>query len=187
MPRTERASTVQYRPTDEPNLWPRLFSEAQLYAFHLEQRDSYAEPAEAERIKRYLAGEAPPASTNREWPDLIHDATGRGVTVSRIRVVTVPHTDYHRWLLSVTKVRVDDGEDIRYLPRHLTSEIPPDDWWLFDGAKVAYNLANETGGPAGLAITTDPQIAEYCTDVKDRLQELAIPYTEYVKSDFARK
>ncbi|WP_405162478.1 hypothetical protein OG203_40385 [Nocardia sp. NBC_01499] len=178
---------MQYRPADEPNLWPRLFSEAQRYAFHLEQRDSYAEPAEAERIKRYLAGATPPDSTNREWPDLIHEATGRDVTVSRVRVVTVPHTDYHRWLLSVTNVRVADGEDIRYLPRHLAGEVPPDDWWLFDGAKIAYNLANETGGPAGLAITADPWITEYCEDVKVRLWNLAIPYAEYVKSDFARQ
>jgi hypothetical protein len=172
---------VLYRPNDEPNLWPGLFAQAQRYAFHFEQRDSYAEPPEAERIKRYLAGETPPISTNREWPDLIAEATGRGVIVSRVRVVTVPHTDYHRWLLSVTDVRVNDGEDIRYLPRHLAGEVPSDDWWLFDGERVAYNLAAGTGGPAGLGITTDTRIVEYCEDVKERLWKLAIPYTEYVK------
>lgn len=176
-----------YRPPDEPNLWPRLFSEAQRYAFHLEQCDSYAVPAETERIKRYLAGEAPPVSTNREWPDLIQEAPGRGVTVSRVRVVTLPHTDYHRWLLSVTNVRVDDGEDIRYLPRDLAGEVPPDDWWLFDDAQVAYNLVNETGNPAGLATTTDPRLAEYYIDMKERLWRLAIPYAEYVESDFVRQ
>ncbi|MEV6561812.1 DUF6879 family protein [Nocardia sp. NPDC051756] len=144
-------------------------------------------PAEAERIKRYLAGETPPVSTNREWPDLIHEATGRGVTVSRVRVVTLPHSDYHRWLLSVTNIRVDDGEDICYLPRHLAGEVPPDDWWLFDDAKVAYNLANESDGPAGLATTTDPRIVRYCADVKERLWQLAIPYTEYLESDFAQQ
>ncbi|MFE9583074.1 DUF6879 family protein [Nocardia sp. NPDC006044] len=178
---------MQHRRSDEPNLWPALFAEAQRYAFHLEQRDSYAVPEETERIKRYLAGETPPVDTNRTWPDLIHNATGRGVIVSRVRVVTVPHTDYHRWLLSVTNVRVDDGEDIRYLPRHLAGEVPPDDWWLFDATKVAYNLSTESGEPAGLAITTDPRIAEYCANVKERLWKLAIPYAEYVKSDFTRQ
>ncbi|KAA8880436.1 hypothetical protein F3087_41465 [Nocardia colli] len=121
-----------------------------------------------------------------EAPELIHEATRRGVTVSRVRVVTLPHSDYHRWLLSVTNVRVDVGEDIRYLPRHLAGEVPPDDWWLFDDAKVAYNLVNATGNPAGLATTIDPWLAAYYVDVKERLWRLAIPCAEYVETDFVQ-
>nr|WP_245746037.1 DUF6879 family protein [Nocardia altamirensis] len=100
-------------------------------------------------------------------------------------MVTVPHTDYHRWLLSVTGVRVNDGEDIRYLPRHLAGEVPSDDWWLMDAAQVAFNLTTETGAPAGLALTTDPRIAAHCEGVRQRLWKPAIPYADYVKSEFA--
>ncbi|MFC8530835.1 DUF6879 family protein [Nocardia sp. NPDC057227] len=68
------------------------------------------------------------------------------------RVVTVPHTDYHRWLLSVTDSNTAAGEVIRYLPRHLAGEVPPDDWWLIDNERVVYNLVGADGKPAGLAI-----------------------------------
>ncbi|WUD55716.1 hypothetical protein OG300_23810 [Nocardia sp. NBC_00511] len=104
--------------------------------------------------------------------------------MSRVRVVTVPHTEYHRWLLSITKVRVEDGEDIRYLPRHLAGDVPPDDWWLMDAERVAYNVVDVTGAPIGIAITTDPKIAAYCEEVRQRLWKLAIPYADYVESEF---
>lgn len=169
---------------NESGLWPSLFAGCERSAFHLEQRDTYAVPEEAERIRRYLSGEEAVPAPGREWPDLIHEVTTRGVTVSRVRVVTVPHTEYHRWLLSVTGTRVHAGEDIRYLPRHLAGEVPPDDWWLMDAEQVAYNVVTETGAPAGLAITTDPQIAAYCEEVRKRLWKLAIPYADYVESEF---
>jgi hypothetical protein len=94
--------------------------------------------------------------------------------------VTVPHTDYQRWLLSVTHHNVNAGEDIRYVPRHLAGEVPPDDWWLLDNSRVVYNLWDENGGPAGLAITTDQRIIEYSRSVKQRLWDKATRYDEYI-------
>nr|WP_255221945.1 DUF6879 family protein [Nocardia otitidiscaviarum] len=87
----------------------------------------------------------------------------------------------------MTDVRVNDGEDIRYLPRHLAGEVPSDDWWLMDAERVAYNLVNGEGRPAGLAVTTDPRIAAYCEEVRQRLWKLAIPYADYVGSEFAKQ
>nr|WP_280243380.1 DUF6879 family protein [Nocardia abscessus] len=137
-------------------------------------------PTESDRFRRFLAGEpALPDEHKNRWNDLVEETTGRGVTVSRVRVVTVPHTDYHRWLLSVTDTNTAAGEDIRYVPRHLAGEVPPDDWWLIDNERVVYNLINENGKPAGLAVTTDPGIVGYCRSVKQRLWELATPYAEY--------
>lgn len=104
----------------------------------------------------------------------------RGVTVSRVRVITVPHSDYQRWLLSETVDNIEAGEDIRYLPRHLAGEVPTDDFCLFDNRTVAFNLIDREGGPAGAAVTTDPNIANYCLSAKERLWELATPYAEYV-------
>lgn len=165
----------------DPPDWPGLFRACTAEAFHLEVRDAYAVPTESERFRRFLAGEpALPDEHKDQWNELIQETTGRGVIVSRIRVVTVPHTDYHRWLLSVTDTNTAAGEDIRYVPRHLASEVPPDDWWLLDNERVVYNLVNEDGKPAGLAVTTDPGIVSYCRAAKERLWPLAIPFAEYV-------
>ncbi|MBF6235699.1 hypothetical protein IU474_01205 [Nocardia otitidiscaviarum] len=166
------------RPNDEPDLWPRLFRELRRDAFHLEVRDEYHVADEDSRIRAFLAGEPAPY-IRTPWQDLIRETTGRGVPVTRIRVVTEPHSDYQRWLLSVTGHNVAAGEDIRYVPRTLAGQVPPDDWWLMDGERVAYNLTDPTGAPAGLAVTTDPGIVAYCQGVRERLWKLGIPYAEY--------
>lgn len=172
--------------SNDPDLWSAMFRECKRDAFHLETRDSYSVPHEAERLRRFLDGEPPPY-TKTPWQDLIRESTGRGMAVTRVRVITVPHTDYHRWLLSVTGYNVDAGEDIRYVPRHLAGEVPPDDWWLLDGERIAYNLVDENGGPAGIAITTDPRIVEYCEAVRQRLWALATPYYEYIDSEYVKR
>ncbi|MEU1520852.1 DUF6879 family protein [Nocardia rhamnosiphila] len=162
--------------------WFSLFRQAERSAFHLEVRDTYAVPSESEPLRRFLAGEPPTDDEflSRPWTDLVRETTGRGVTVGRVRVVTVPHSDYQRWLLSVTGSNIDAGEDIRYLPRHLAGTVTPDDFWLFDSHTVGFNLVDHDGKPAGAAVTHDPDIAAHCRSIRDRLWEMATPYTEYV-------
>ena len=106
-------------------------------------------------------------------------ATDRGVEVSRVRVVTVPLPDYHQWLLSITPENQKAGEDIRYVARHLVGDLPADDWWLYDDSLVAFNLVDPIGRGVGVATTTDPGIVRYCRGVKERLWEIATPYTEF--------
>ncbi|RDI48468.1 DUF6879 family protein [Nocardia mexicana] len=169
---------MQFRTVDHA-AWVSLFGECRQEAFHLEVRDSYAVPHESERLRRFLNGEPPPRDPGTPWQALVRETTGRGVSMSRVRVVTVPHSDYQRWLLSVTHHNVEAGEDIRYIPRHQAGETPQDDWWLMDENRVVYNLVDSHGKPAGLAITTDPGLVEYCSFVKYRLWQTAIPYGEY--------
>ena len=165
--------------------WPELFRAARESAHHTELRDSYAEPSESEPLRRFLAGDPPPVYDKSDWIDLVRETTGRGVTWTRVRVITVPHSDYQRWLFSVTGENVAAGEDIRYLPRHLAPAdvLPSDDWWLFDDRTVAFNLVDVDGRPAGLSVTTDPAIAARCRWVKQRLLSLATPFALYVDED----
>ncbi|MEU4315416.1 DUF6879 family protein [Nocardia sp. NPDC024068] len=164
------------------NPWPELFRQAKRSAFHLEVRDTYAVPSESDPFRRFLDGAQIEKDRflSRPWIDLVRQTAGRGVGVSRVRVVTVPHSDYQRWLLSVTGGNVEAGEDIRYLPRHAAGTVPPDDFWLFDDRLVGFNLTDHDGKPVGAAVTTDPGIAAYCGGVRDRLWEIAIPYADYI-------
>ncbi|WP_159844977.1 DUF6879 family protein [Nocardia sp. CY41] len=161
--------------------WPDLFRQAKRSAFHLEVRDTYAVPSESEPLRRFLAGE--PRLNDDEfwdsWGSLVRETTDRGVTVSRVRVVTVPLTDYQRWLLSETGDNVAAGEDIRYLPRHRAGDVPQDDFWLFDDEVVGFNLVDAGGNPAGGAVTTDPGIASHCQRVKERVWSLATPFADF--------
>ncbi|WP_040775718.1 DUF6879 family protein [Nocardia pneumoniae] len=165
------------------NPWPDLFRSCQQEAFHLEVRDTYAVPNESEPLRRFLDGEPDDNSWFEPWGQLVRETTGRGVAVTRVRVVTVPHTDYQRWLLALTALNAEAGEDIRYLPRQFVSadQVPSDDFWLLDDARVFFNLVDENGRAVGAtALTTDARIVEYCRNAKQRLWPLATPYTEYV-------
>ncbi|AHH20022.1 hypothetical protein NONO_c52420 [Nocardia nova SH22a] len=166
---------MEYRTGDH---WDALFRECRHDAFHLETRDAYREINESERLQRFLNNEPPPDPAT-PWQELIREITGKGVSVSRVRVITEPHSDYQRWLLSVTIHNINAGEDIRYVPRHLAGEIPPDDWWFLDWERVAYNLWDAEGNPVGIGLTTDPGIVGYCREVRERLWKLATPYSEY--------
>ncbi|MGW4245732.1 DUF6879 family protein [Nocardia sp. NPDC004722] len=176
-------STVQLRQGD----WSDLFQQCRTEAFHLEVRDDYAVPLESEPFRRFLANQTDDYAWFESWDKLVRGMTGRGVVVSRVRVITLPHTDYQRWSLVVAARNVAAGEDIRYLPRHLAGEVPLDDWWLMDNEKVVFNLVDDRKKSAGVAITTDPRLVEHCQAVKRRLWALATPYAEYAASTAAQR
>lgn len=165
------------------NPWPELFGQCRREAFHLEVRDSYAVAKESEPFRRFLDGEPDDNEWFEPWARLVRETTARGVKVTRVRVVTVPHADYQRWLLALSALNVAAGEDIRYLPRHSVdaNSIPLDDFWLFDDARAVFNLVDEEGRAAGAAaLTVDPAAVARCREVKERLWRLATPYADYV-------
>ncbi|NNH73947.1 hypothetical protein HLB23_29530 [Nocardia uniformis] len=159
-----------------------FFDPCQREAFHLEVLDTYETPEESEPFQRYLAGQPDDYSWMQDWLDLVRSMTVRGVQVRRARVITVPHTDYTRFAL---KVAIDcnavAGEEIKYLPRHLIDAdlLTTDDWWLMDDKTVAFTVFEPTGQFVGGAVTTDPRIASYIREVRDRVWERAIPLADY--------
>lgn len=168
---------MEFRQTTE------LLQESRNDLFRLEVRDAYGEPGEDEAFSCFLNDE--PFDYRewfQDWYDFVRGCTARGVSVGRVRVITVPHSDYQRWLLTLSALNVEAGESIGYLPRHLAGEVPSDDWWLIDNRIVVFNLADKEGrAVGGSAVTTDPGIVSYCRSVRDRLQALATPYSEYVR------
>jgi hypothetical protein len=162
--------------------FPELFGQAERSAFHLETRDAYDVIDENPQLARYLEGHRDDDyAWFRPWLDLMQATTNRGVVISRVRVVSVPLTDYHHWLLSITRENQRAGEDIRYLARHEAGNIPPDDWWLYDDSLVAFNLVDSSGRGVGAATTTDPEVVRYCRGVRDRLWGMATPFAEFAR------
>lgn len=169
-------------PTGEP--FDSLFRGFERTAFHLEVEDAYHTPEESGPFKLFLDGQPDDFAWHRHWLDLIEEVTRAGKSVTRVRVVTVPHGDYTRWGLAVAPLNIAAGEDIRWLPRHLTGDVklPPDDFWLFDDNRVVFTVFEEDGRFAGGAETVDRDIADRCRKVRDQVWALAIPHTAYVSS-----
>ena len=131
-------------------------------AFRLETRQEYALGYERADFARFLAGTpVPPPETGwwRPWLEQVARLTREGKTVSRVRILDEPPTDYQRWMLWAGPWYAAAGEDIRYLARSTAGRIglPLDhDWWLLDGERVMvirYTGANEI---AGKWLITDP-------------------------------
>jgi hypothetical protein len=113
-----------------------LFRTFKHTAYRLEVRDGYNEPSEAEPLRKFLVGEHDDRLWFQGWLAMIRAATSQGRRFARVRVVTVPLTDYSRFGLSYAQYTVEAGEDIRYLSRGKAMELdlPNYDYWLFDSS-----------------------------------------------------
>ncbi|WP_280466118.1 DUF6879 family protein [Nocardia brasiliensis] len=92
-----------------------LFEQCEESAFHIEVRDAYAVPDESEPFRLFLCDEEDDYEWFQDWLAVVKALGQRGATMTRVRVVTEPHSDYHRWHLKTTRLNVEAGEDIRYL------------------------------------------------------------------------
>ncbi|GAA1635450.1 DUF6879 family protein [Actinoplanes couchii] len=164
-----------------------LFRAFERTAFHLEVRDFYDAPDEAEPFRRFRDGEPDDFGWQRPWLDLVREVTDTGRSVRRLRVVPVPHLDYTRWLLNISGNNVDAGEDIRWLPRPATAglAVGTDDFWLFDERRVMFTLFDPDGSFAGGAVTEDPEIVRHCARSLTSLWAAGIPHADYVQDSRA--
>ncbi|WP_200834568.1 DUF6879 family protein [Amycolatopsis alkalitolerans] len=110
----------------------QLFQTFEHTAFRLETRDQYTSANETEALRQFVAGEPVDMGWFQNWLTMIRQATAEGKRFSRVRVVTVPLTDYSRFGVFCSGYTNDAGEDIRYLDRTQAGELPDYDYWLFD-------------------------------------------------------
>jgi hypothetical protein len=127
-------------------------------AFRLEVRDRYNEPDEAEPLAKYLAGDRDEPAWLGEWLDLVRGASATGRRLARVRVVTVPLTDYSRFGVWCSQFTTAAGEDIRYLPRDQADNdgVPRRDYWLFDSRTVVQMIFDDNDVFLGSELISDP-------------------------------
>lgn len=133
-----------------------LFRSFEHTAFRLEPRDRYNSPGENEPLRRFLAGEPDDLAWNQPWLDLMSEHAAKGRIVSRVRVVSVPLSDYSRFGLWCARFAVEAGEEIRYLDRAQAAGLPDLDYWLFDSSWGARLHFDDDDRLLGAEIITDP-------------------------------
>jgi hypothetical protein len=110
-----------------------------------EMRDS-CDPA----VKGFAEWQATGDTGAYEWGDhldVVRAAVARGVTISRVRVVSEPLSEYLRWEDACTDVNIQAGEDIRWLPRTKAAGLllPGADCWAFGHRVVRWNFQRGDG------------------------------------------
>ena len=103
-------------------------------AYRLEVRDRYDARDENESLRKFLVGEPDDLLWMQNWRDLLSEATAQGRRFARVRVVSLPLTDYCRFGVWCAQFANRAGEDIRYLDRGQAGalKLPDHDYWLFD-------------------------------------------------------
>jgi hypothetical protein len=151
-------------------------------AFHLEQRDAYNVESEDEPFRRWLYGEPDDYSWHADWLSFVRDAAAAGIQVQRVRLASLPHSDYIRWGLDVSPLNIKAGEDVRYLPRHRTDgiELPGEDFWLLDDDVLILSVFSADGRTGGFAWSSSPELLRQCAAVRDEAWQRAVPYAQYV-------
>lgn len=125
-------------------------------AWRWECQGTYAEPDEADQLRRFLAGDPLDLSFMSGWLSEVRAATEAGRRYERVRMMTDPMTDYLRFEFAVAPANAEAGEDIRVISAADAAdlELPQHDFWLFDSERVAL-LQFGPNGLSGAEIHTD--------------------------------
>jgi hypothetical protein len=117
-----------------------LFDEFTTSAFRFETRERYNSDVGREAFRKYLAGQPDDYAWHRPWLARINRDRAAGKMWQRIRIVSVPPSDYTRYGLAIARLNVEAGEDIRYLRRDTAQRLGlrPYDAWLFDEWRLVH-------------------------------------------------
>ncbi|MEU1281988.1 DUF6879 family protein [Streptomyces sp. NPDC005805] len=162
-----------------------LMRSAKESAVHLEMRDVYSVANEVEGFTAWKNGHRldpdDRASWWRPWLDLVQEVTAKGVVVRRARIVSEPISEYTAFEHSGTFTNIAAGEQIRWLPRRLASDLllPGNDFWLFDGRLVQFNVFDGNGHWVHTDQSDEPAVVARCARAFEAAWERAIPHEQY--------
>jgi hypothetical protein len=155
----------------------------------LEARDRYDAPYENESLRRYLAGEQDDLPWMQSWLDMVRQATAEGRRFARVRVVTLPLTDYSRFGVWCAQFTNSAGEDIRYLERGRaeTAGVPSHDYWLFDSRKLLRMHFDDADRFLGGELIEDPAEIVQHNYWRDTAWHYAVRRDDFVTEQHLRR
>lgn len=162
----------------------RLFTSFDHTAFRIESRERYNPANEREPVHAFLSGKAMDVDWMRPWCDLIQNHIAEGRRVERVRIVSVPFSDYTRFGLHLSSINIAAGEDIRYLEREKAQSLglPNLDAWLFDSIRVAQMKFDEADSTLIHAeIINDPGVVVQHCHWRDVAMHHALPRDEFLR------
>lgn len=159
----------------------KLFYGVKREAIRLEMRDGYGTVTELPHLAKWKAGEPDDYAWLRWWCDMMRAHVAAGRVFRRLKVVSEPLSEYQQWSLKVTTPMVEAGEDIRWVPRRLLSEIflPGNDVWMFDDEVAVFHHYAGSGLVVDRTVSTDHEFITEFRATFERVWPLGIPHREY--------
>ncbi|MEV7370358.1 DUF6879 family protein [Streptomyces sp. NPDC090301] len=154
-------------------------------AVHLETRDVYGVVEEDAEFAAWRDGWRHDHGDRSSWWNGFHqsiaDAVGRGVVVRRARVVSEPLSDYVKYEHSCTPQNIAAGEQVRWLPRRLASDLllPGNDLWIFDDRIIRFGLFGGDGRFVADVMEDAADVVKRHSEAFEAIWERAIPHQDY--------
>ncbi len=130
-------------------------------AWRLEARDIYLVHEYDDALDAFLSGRPMPPRADG-WAEVVRAATKRGATMSRIRLVGHPITDYTRFEFAMYVQNVEFGEDVRIVDRSWLDDswATAPDVWLFDDRLAFRQIYSDKGEYLGAERTSVDPVVE---------------------------
>jgi hypothetical protein len=168
--------------------WAGLFTGFTSSAFRLEGLQHYTAPDETEAFARFRAGKDPKVDLSW-WTGLARGHTAAGRSMSRVRVVIEPPSDYTRFELAHYPAMVAAGDDIRIIPTApgtWPAGIPRHDFWLFDDHDVWILNYDAAGVFLSAELRDDPRSITDHLRWRDTALSRAVPVSDYLAAPARR-
>lgn len=151
-------------------------------AFRFEIRDRYDSDVGRAAFRKFLAGEVDDYRWHRPWLDRIRRDAADGKVWRRVRIVSVPLSDWTRHGMRVARLSTEAGEDIRYLSRADAVELrlDPLDAWLLDEARLLHLHFDELSDRfLGAELVTADDVVARHRALRDLAWIHAVPIAEF--------
>lgn len=160
--------------------WKTYTRDFKRSAFRLEVHQVYTMPAEQERFAAFLRGEEDPPDFNSAWHDKIRTNVAAGKTMTRVKLVRAPLTDYTRWLMTRGVPRnVAAGEHYRIIDiTEREVDLPKQDFWMFDDEVVVNLNYRPDGTQINRELLESPDLDQY-HHWRDVAMKESVPFSEY--------
>ncbi len=162
--------------------WAGLFTGFTRSAFRLEGLQHYTASGEQEAFARFRAGKDPKVDLSW-WIGLAKGHTAAGRSMSRVRVVVEPPSDYTRFELAHFPAMAVAGDDIRIIaaaPGAWPPDVPQHDFWLFDDRDVWVLKYDGAGALLSAELLDDPQAITDHLHWRGAALRQAIPVRDYL-------
>jgi hypothetical protein len=160
-----------------------LLEECRASALHLEMRDGYMR--DDPMFIAWQAGHRDDPTDRdswwRPWLDVIARTVERGVAVRRARIVSEPVSDYIRFEYDITFTNIAAGEEVRWLPRRLATDLalPANDFWLLDDRRLLVIHFSGDGDVTGRELIKDSAVVSLCASAFEAVWSRATPHEQY--------
>jgi hypothetical protein len=162
--------------------WVRLFTGFTHSAFRLEGLQHYTAPDEEEAFTRFRAGKDPEVDLSW-WIGLAKGHTAAGRSMSRVRIVIEPPSDYTRFELAHFPAMAAAGDNIRIIavsPGTWPADVPHHDFWIFDDRDVWILSYDDAGTFLSAELRDDPRAISEHLCWRDAALRRAIPVNDYL-------